>query len=331
MMTNNDGGISPDDRDEFLDDFGLEELPPVEVKRPEWHSDPRVGFFPDMTDEEYFGDPVEECSLNGSGIKILESESPLDFAYQAPRINPDAIASVLETVAGRRGDIVHQLALGKGRGYAIGDFKDWRTKAAGEFKAEALERGETPILLKQFEEAEVMAEVVKDRIDEVVDGEPYETEVAIIWCEETPSGLIYMRGRLDVWCPSKGIILDPKITALLGNGRPFEEKINRHMVSMGWDRQAGLYTRGVERLMPELEGRVRFGNLLIKPEAPFTSRLMWPDNIAKRTAVAECRPTIFKFAECLKAGRWPGYPKEGETLSLPSFIENRRLEAEIHA
>lgn len=314
--------------EQLAEDLGLESFTkPDAPKRPDLE-DPRVGFFSDMDDETYFGDPIEEGSLSNSGIKILIDETPLDFAYQAPRINPAAQAKVLETVAGRRGDVVHQLALGKGKGYAVGDFKDWRTKVAGEFKAEALERGETPILLKQFEEAEVMAEVVKERIVEICEGEPYQTEVAIIWREETPHGDIYMRGRLDVWCPSKLLILDPKITALLGNGRPGEEKVGRHMVSMGWDRQAALYSRGVGRLIPEAEGRVKFGNLLIKPEEPFTSRLLWPSVTAKRTALYQCREPMLKFAECMKEGRWPSYPQEGEILELPTWEEKRRIDVE---
>lgn len=293
--------------------------------------DPRVGMFPGIDPLVYHADPIEEGSLSQSGIKILLDESPLDFAFQHPRINPDAVERVLATVAGRRGDLVHQLALGKGRGYAIGDFPDWRTKAAQEFRKAALEDGATPALRHAFEEAEVMAEVIRERVKRVLDGAAYETEVAIIWREVTPAGEIYMRGLLDIWCEELGIILDPKVTANLGNGRPGAEKVERHAVAMGWDLQAGLYVRGVERLKPALEGRVRFGNLMVKPEAPFTARLLWPDYVARRTALFQAMPAMQLFAECQAEGRWPGYPEEGETLSLPTYEENRRLEAEIHA
>lgn len=293
--------------------------------------DPRCGFFLKLEPLEYHADPIEEGSLSNSGIKILNDESPLDFAFQHPRINPEARERVLGSVAGMRGDLVHQLALGKGRGYAICDAADWRTKVAQEFKKDALDAGETPVLRAAFEAAQVMAEVIVERIKRVLDGASYETEVAIIWREETPAGEIYMRGLLDVWCEERATILDPKVTARLGDGRPGSEQIQKHAVNMGWDMQAGIYTRGVERLRPDLEGKVKFGNLMIKPEAPFTSRLFWPDHIAKRTAVYLARPAMLKFAECQASGRWPGYPDEGETLSLPSYEENRRLEAEIHA
>lgn len=323
MSNNNDA-----DR-EFLDDFGLEDFPtPATPARPDLE-DPRVGFFPNLSPLEYHADPIEEGSLSNSGIKVLLSESPLDFAFQHPRINPAAKEKVLETVTGQRGDLVHQLALGKGRGYAVGNFADWRTAAAKDFREKALEDGLTPCLKHQFEEAEVMAEVIVERVKRILDGASYETEVAIIWRETTPAGEIYMRGLLDIWCEERAIILDPKVTPLLGNGKPGEEKINRHMVNMGWDYQAALYVRGVERLRPDLERKVRFGNLMIKPEEPFTARLLWPDMIARRTALYEAREAMLLFAKCQQSGRWPGYPEEGEALSLPTFVENRRLEAEI--
>lgn len=315
--------------DEFYEDFDMAgEIAPA--ARPDLE-DPRVGFFPDMPTEDYFADPIEEGSLSQSGIKILLDETPLDYAFQSPRHNPEAVEKAAKSAAMRRGDLVHQLALGKGRGYAIGDFPDWRTKAAGEFRKAAEAEGLCPALRHAFEEAEVMAEVIQERVKRVLDGASYETEVPIVWLEETPAGPIYCRGMLDIWCRERATILDPKVTANLGNGRPGAEKVERHAVNMGWDLQAGFYTRGVERLIPELDGRVRFGNLMIKPEAPFTSRLLWPSITAKRTAIYQARPAMLLFAQCQAAGRWPAYPEEGETLELPSFEENRRLEAEISA
>lgn len=318
--------------DDFLSDFDMEGPATFEAKPNPNDDDPRCGFFPGLGPEAYHADPIEEGSLSNSGIKILLSESPLDFAFQHPRLNPDGAEDrVGETIAKQRGDVVHQLMLGKGRGYAIGHFANWQTKAAREFRDAAIKAGEVPILKHQFEEAEAMAEIGLERIKRILDGASYETEVAIVWREETPEGLIYCRGLLDVWCEERAIVLDPKITPLLGNGKPGEEKISRHMVNMGWDYQAGFYVHGIEELRPDLKRRVRFGNLMIRPEAPFTTRLLWPDYIARRTALFEMRPAVELFAKCLHAGKWPGYPEEGEELNLPTFIENRRLEMEINA
>jgi len=313
--------------DDFLSDFDRD-APPKPSPRPDL-DDPRVGFFPDMTPEEYFADPIEEGSLSNSGISILLAETPMDFACQHPRLNPDAIEDARKSAAVLRGDIVHQLALGKGRGYAVGDFKDWRTKAAQSFREEAEAAGKTPVLIEPFEAAEVMAEILRERFEEVLDGAEYFTECPIIWREDTPAGTIYMRGMLDVWCPSKGIILDPKISERLYDGPPGKHVVSNHAVAMGWDRQAALYSRGVGRLMPQLEGRVRFGNIMVKPKAPFTSRLLWPDETMTISALAECRPAMLRFAECMKTGAWPSFPVEGEPLSLAPWEERRRLDKDL--
>lgn len=318
------GGDTNDEQ--FLEDFSLDRMPEPTPRSD--LDDPRTGFFPDMDAETYFGDPIEEGSLSNSGIGILLGETPLEFAVGHPRLNPDAVDKVIDTVAARRGDVVHQLVLGKGKGYAIGDFPDWRTKAAGEFKKDAIKAGETPVLKHQFENALVIAEVVRERLKVALDGAAYQTEVTVICREDTDHGAIYLRGRLDIWCEELLTIIDPKISAIIHNGPPGAERVQRHAVSMGWDRQGGIYRRIVERLMPAAEGRVRFANLLVKPEPPFTSRLLWHSRTMTRTALFQARPAVNRFAECLRTGRWPSYPPEGEEFELPSWEERRRLAEE---
>jgi hypothetical protein len=320
--------------DNANDGFGVdfENLGPVTERKTPSQTDPRCGFFPDMTVEEYFADPIEEGSLSNSGIKILLADTPLEFAWQHPRLNPAAQPTIVaDTAAGRRGDIVHQLALGKGRGYAVGDFKAWQSNEAKAFRDNAIEAGLTPIKRADFEEAEVMAEVVKEKIRVALDGADYMTEVPIVWKEPVGGAgqYIYLRGMLDVWCPERLIILDPKITDRISNGPPGKFALQNHLVEMGYDRQASLYMRGIEQLMPEAENRVRFENLLVRPKEPFVARRISYDRTFLRTAIFECREAFRTFAECQKRGVWPGYPEEAELVAMPPWIENRRLAREL--
>jgi len=311
------------DDKQFLDDFNMDAAPQAGAPP----HDPRTGMFPDMTAEQYFADPIEEGSISNSGLKILDAETPLDFAFQHPRLNPEKLPEARASAAKRRGDIVHQLALGKGRGYEVGDFGDFKTKAAREWRDEVEATGKTPVLRHVYEPAEIMAEVLKERIDAALQGKPYITEVPIIWAENTPFGKVYARGMLDVWCEELATILDPKVTALLHDGRPGEYKINKHAVAMGWDRQAAWYKRGVERILPHLANKVRFGNLMVKPDEPFTSRLLWPSEVMRMTALHEMIPQVNRFAHCMATGNWPSYPDEGENFDLAPWEENRRLDA----
>lgn len=278
----------------------------------------RWGIFPDVDLVAYFGGKlVDSPAISQSGMKKLNAETPLDFAFEDVVLNPDA-ERIESTVAQRRGDVVHQLTLGKGQGYAVGDFKDWRTKDAQSFRDNAIADGLTPIKRAEFEEAEVVAEVMRDRIAEVLEGAEYQTEVAFLYQEMTPAGPVWVRGLMDVWCEERAIILDPKCTANIYDG-----KVDRHIVDMGWDLQGALYPHAVGMIRPELAGRVRFRDLMVKPKPPFTSRVVALEKYAEATAIWECRRAMEKFGECLYAGRWPGF-EETYYATLPVYEAKRR-------
>lgn len=310
--------------DETLEDMGREAKGAI---LPEETSQPGEGWglFPDMNIEAYHLDPAPQPSISNSTIPRLLNETPLDFAYHHPRLNPDfAVEEAKETVESRRGDIVHQLALGKGRGYAVGDFKDWRTSEAKAFKERAIVDKLTPCLRSQFEEAEIMAEVIKERIKVKLDGADYLTEVGVLYQEETKAGPIWVRCLLDVYCPEKGIILDPKITPQLYDGT-----VGRHMVNMGWDRQAVLYPRAVGMCLPKLAGRIEFADLMVKPEPPYTSRFIRPPRAWDHSSIRELRRAFERFGTCLYSGRWPGFGDEITTAAMPIWEEKRREEADL--
>ncbi len=222
----------------------------------------------------------------------------------------------------RRGDVVHQLALGKGAGYAIAEFDDWRKQAAKDFRDQAIADGLTPIKRKDFEDAEVMADVIKGRIDEVLEGAAYQTEVAFLYQEPTPSGPVWVRGLIDVWCEERAVILDPKITANLYDG-----KVQRHLINMGWDRQGALYPHGVGMVLPDLAGRIRFADLMIKPTAPFTSRLVSTEKAWTHSSLRLCQRAIHLFGECLYSGNWPGFGDTVDHVEMPMWLQRERGEA----
>lgn len=312
---------TPDEQ--FREDFDLGE---AREKAPSAAEASREGWrlIPDVDLEAYYADQLTpDPSLSNSGMKLLLNETPLDFAFNHPRLNPDAEA-IAATVAQRRGDVVHQLALGKGRGYAIGEFADWRTGAAKAFRDEAIAEGLTPIKRADFDEAEIMAGVIRDRIKEALDGAAYETEVAIIWQEQTSAGPIWCKGLMDVWCEELATILDPKTTARLYDGT-----VERHLLDMGWDRQASLYPHGVGMVRPELAGRVKFADLMVKPKPPFTSRLVGIDKAWEYSSIKQCQLAIERFGRCLYAGRWPGFGTSVDRLVMPSWEDKRREAAEL--
>lgn len=312
--------------DEFRDDFNLgDPKPKVAAEEHPLIDRSRWGLFHGVDPVLYHGGLIDDVTLSQSQMGRILDETPLDFAYNHVQLNPEiAEEKVKATVEQQRGDIVHQLALGKGRGYFVlpAEYGDFKKKAAQELRDEAISRGETPILAHKFEEAEIMAEVIRERIDEALGGAPYETEVVFLYQEMTSAGPVWIRGMVDVWCPEQKIILDPKITPMLYNG-----KVERHLLNMGWDRQGALYPHAIGQIIGE-PGRVKFADLMIKPEAPFTSRLVRLEKAWEHSAIKQCKIAIERFGRCLYAGRWPGF-EETAFVALPAWEDKRREAMEL--
>jgi hypothetical protein len=308
--------------DSFQDDF---DIGAPKDRQPETDPFDRAAWAitTDIDEATYYADnytpqPAISCSKMG---KLL-NETPLDFAFDHPRLNPDP-EKLKDTIAKIRGDVVHQLALGKGRGYAVGDFKTWQSNDAKAFKENAEAQGLTPIKRADFEEAEVLATVVRERIEEVLEGSPYETEVAFWYQEMTAAGPIWVRGKLDVWCEEKAIILDPKVTARL-----YDDQVDRQLVSMGWDRQAALYPHAIGTIRPELAGRIRFADLMVKPEPPYTSRLVTLEGAFEASAIRQCKIAFERFGACLYAGKWPGFGNKVDVIPIPQWEARKRGDLE---
>lgn len=310
--------------DTFRDDFDLGEPKPKAPAKavPEgWRLIPGVDLI------KYYADDIgaPEPSISNSLMQPLLDKTPRDAAFEHPRLNPEyGLEKAKSTAALRRGDIVHQLALDRGRGYQIGDFKDWRTDKAKAFKIDAEKVGLTPVNRAEFEEAEKMAVIVKARIKHVLGDSPYETEVAFLYQEETPSGPIWVRGLMDIWCEEKGLILDPKIT-----GQLYDKAVGKHMVNMGWDRQLALYERGVGMILPRFAGRVRAYDLMVNPHPPYTSRLVASEKAWKYSSVKQAIEAMEKFGECIRSGHWPGFPDHVEHIQCPPWEAVRREKHEL--
>lgn len=283
------------------------------------------GFHPEITAREYFAEPCPAPALTCSTLKNLLYRTAAEAAYEHPGISPNSEA-VKSTAEKRFGDVAHQLALGKGRGYAIGEYDAWMSKEAKAFKADAEASGLTPIKRKDYEKATLSAEIMSNRIHEVLallNGgrcPDFETEVVFTWMEKTSRGPIWCRAMADVWCESVGVILDPKFTTVMSDGA-FET----HAVKMGWDLQDVWYRRGVETIRPDLAGRVRFINTLVSPKPPHVSRSREADEATTHSLAPLIEDQIEHFAACLSANFWPGYVGGIEPWTARSFTLAERM------
>lgn len=275
------------------------------------------GVYPAITSTQYFAEPCPAPALTCSTIKTLLYRTAAEAHYEHPALGGGKSADTAEK---RFGDVAHQIALGKGRGYAICEFDNWMTKASKEAREEALANGLTPITRPAFEAASRSGAVMRQTFERYLASRnggkvpKYETEVVFAWIEETPYGPIWCRMMADVWCESLGVLGDPKFTKVLRDG-PFEG----HAVKMGWDLQDGWYRRGVEKLFPKRAGRIEFHNFLVHPEPPHVYRVRYADEATRTSLRPIIQDEIHHFAACLYEKFWPGYVGHSEPWTAKGF------------
>ncbi len=270
------------------------------------------GFYPGISCDEYFAEPCPAPALTNSGIKALLGRCPALFFHCHPALGKSPATEA--TAAMARGNLVHRLALGKGAEYEISPFDEYRSADARAWKADVEAAGLVPVKRKDFETAEQMAAVIRERIAEACQGDVYETEVVIAWQEEMSTGPVWCRAMLDVWCPERLLALDVKTCA-----EASDDAVTRAFAN-GYATQDAWYRRGLSKLTAE-HGRVRFGFLFVESSEPHLTRAASASEAFRHGAEHECKRALAIFADCLSRGEWPGY--EEMAVSPPSWLLHR--------
>lgn len=273
----------------------------------------KPGIYPEISAREYFEGQTKARCLTSSAIKTLLNETPADLVGKEDT----------DSHAKRMGDVSHQLALDKGKGYALSPYDRWQSDDAKDWKKQAEAQGLTPIKKPDLDIAMALAVIIKDRIKAAVGDNAYATEVPFYWVEETQYGKVWCSGMLDVWCHDLALALDPKITKVIHG-----DKARAHIANMGWHTQNAWYRRGLAKLFPDMAGILQFKNLLISPDKPHSSRLIQISEGWRQGAELDCERALMMFARCQSTGEWPGYPAE-ETLDEPTWAMSQRLNREI--
>ena len=296
------------------------------------------GMHPHITPTQYFGEPCPSPALTNTFIKLAVHDTMADVAHCHPAIG-QPVEEKLAVIAKRLGDVTHQIALGKGKGYRISDHERWdrRNKDVDAFLTGCERDGITPIKRKDYEAATEMSGVLREAIQSTLNsiakargvpvpegGIPYETEVPFAWTETVDGVTVWCRGMLDVWCPLLMVALDPKITARTRDGI-----VNAHIENMGWATQGAFYLRGLEAIHPTHAGRIIFADVLVRPKAPHLVRKVKISEAWRTIADVDIRTALERFAEAQSTGQWPGFSDDIETLDAPSWAAKRALEREL--
>jgi hypothetical protein len=274
----------------------------------------RQGVYLDMNGQDYHADPTPTPSLTQSLIPDLVRRSPMHAAARHPRLNPYGRA-LESTKAQWFGEVVHRLALGRGREISVVRYKDYQSSSAREARDLAVANGRIPVLERDLVTAQDMAAILRSLLDQEFKGHPYDTEVPIFWLEETDYGPIWCRGLLDAYCGEMAYILDPKI--LRTPAMPIFFGANA--AKSGYEIQLRWYRRGMSTLFPELQGRVQHANLVMESFFPHGYAVLEPDEEAVHFADEEIKRAINLWGKCIHTRSFPGYPKTIQKYSLPPW------------
>jgi hypothetical protein len=232
--------------------------------------------------------------------------------------------------------------LGKGGGFEILDFPDYKTKAAQVARNDARAAGLTPILTHQYTQA--LKICMGDSLAGIPEyvalmNGPCHAETVLIWRQRQTSSLsdypgVLCRAMLDWIGPEPTQIWDIKTTS----AGLSDAALSRAIVNNGYDLSATFYLLGMAALFPDLAGRCKFRWIFVETEEPFEVRVIEADATTLAIGLKKATYAIEKWRRCIEDGphisRWPGYPRRIDSLNYPQWAESAwlaREEAEAEA
>ena len=204
--------------------------------------------------------------------------SPLHAWHSHPRLNPNfeprAASSTLDL-----GSVAHRVLLENSwAGVAICEEDSWRKKVAKDFKDAAREGGQIPILRKQFDQIEAMVEAAVDS-DLFHPALGRRIEKTVAWQE----GDVWCRVKPDILPADPPLIWDYKTTSTAAT----PESWGRTLLP-GYLMQAGLYTRGIKRVLGWKDCEMRF--IVQETERPYALAVFsWPMTTANSLTGSQAR------------------------------------------
>lgn len=271
--------------------------------------------FHDMPHDVYHSQMLLDRPALSYGIaKALVNQSPRHAHYLHPLLGAGDKA---RTRSMDEGQVAHAILLGQEHTLAIGEFADWRTNAAKDFRETAIADGLTPVLACKLTEVYHLRDAFNVQVGQSdchrFYDEDADTELTGIW----QSGHILCQSRFDRVNRAFGEIYDVKLTTNV-ESRALMVKI----LNMGYDIQHEFYTRSLESLIPALVGRVTFTFLFVESEPPYTMTPVTLSGAGRALAKAKVDKAFEVWGECLHADKWPGYSSVTMPLEPPAWALN---------
>jgi len=283
----------------------------------------RPGIYQDFDVAAYFADPCPQPSLSQSIAKLLIDRSPAHAHLAHRRLGKPIDEEEDYKPATAIGNAAHALATGRSRDLAIGEWADWRTKEAKTFKASAHDSGHLPILRKHLTSAEEVVRAMGRQLAAAGHAQAFaksdQCEVVLAWEEDG----IWLRTMID--CVVGLGIYDLKTGGLNCAPHLMAERPSTE----GWDIQAAMFARGLDRLDPENAGRRRFFFVGQENKEPYALTVVQTGEADLTLGAKKLEHAIGIWRQCITSGQWPAYPAETVMSHPRGWTETQWLEREM--
>lgn len=285
---------------------------------------PEPGFHDFMPAAVYHADPCPEPSLSSGIVRTLIEKTPA-HAYQEhvrlggvrPEPTPDMIL----------GSYVHGLLAGDVSDFEVGEFDNYQTKAAREWR-DSVALTKTPILTHTVERAERIAKALRDKAAVGLTTDPFtagKPEVSALWQEDG----FWFRARYDRLILDEGgyaDIWDWKTTKSVA-----PDALLRAIIDHGYHIQAAHYLRGLRAIAPRFAGRTSFILAFVEVEPPHAVRRVVMSEGFLSLANGLLSRAIDRWKHCLRLNQWPDESETTLTLTPPAWYASKFIEQEVAA
>jgi hypothetical protein len=284
-----------------------------------------AGLHFDIAEARYHADDLLDVPTLSSSVARQMLRSPRHGWTAHPRLNPDCTAR--DSAAFDFGRAVHRAVLGRGGDYVaipdelLSDDGAIRSKAAREWVADARARGLTPLKRDVFNQVYTVAEAVAGRLAEMgIRLDPARSEVTAlaevdgVWC----------RARLDNLPERGGVFYDLKTTTDAG-----ADAVIRAVEFYGYDMQIAHYQSVLEAATDQ---RRRARLIFVEKDPPHEVAVVEllddpdADSDWMRAARAKAAEARRLWAECLRTGQWPGYPRAVQIVGARGWDQARWIQ-----
>ena len=261
----------------------------------------------------YHEDPCPAPSLSSSIAHEMLRHSPAHARHAHPRLNPffqrrEPTSQMVD------GTVLHWLMFDAGPEPLVVDADSFRSAAARKYQEQAAAEHRPCILWSRYQKLRRVAAATRKQLraffdvpEAIADGF---AECTLVWRE----GDIWCRAMLDWQVPRPGLpIVDLKFTSKAAAAEPFA----RAVADNGYDIQWAWYRRGFRAVHGFDAADLVF--VTVETDPPYGVSVNGLGFGFQEIGEQKVERAIELWSQCMKTGRWPGYPRRVGYVDAPAY------------